>query len=107
MKTRLAMIAVLALGILMSATGATLAIEGSSSTGSSSDDGTYETTTINDPGDPVDPGSSDEVSSDPARQSETDSGGSLPFTGFLAVPLLVGGVALLGGGMALRRRVDS
>lgn len=106
MKTRLAMIAVLALGILMSATGATLAIEGSSSTGSSSDE-VYETTTINDPGDPVDPGSSDEVSSDPARQSETDSGGSLPFTGFLAVPLLVGGVALLGGGMALRRRVDS
>ncbi len=108
MKTRLAMIAVLALGILMSATGVTLAIDGSSSSGSATDDGTYETTTFNDPSDPVDPGDpGDESSADSTRQAESDSGGSLPFTGFLAVPLLVGGVALLGGGIALRRRVDS
>jgi hypothetical protein len=30
--------------------------------------------------------------------------GSLPFTGFVAIPLLVGGVALAGTGAVLRRR---
>jgi len=33
-----------------------------------------------------------------------DGGGQLPFTGFLAVPMLIGGVALLVSGVVLRRR---
>jgi hypothetical protein len=32
------------------------------------------------------------------------NGSSLPFTGFLAIPVLLIGVALLGSGMAVRRR---
>jgi hypothetical protein len=41
----------------------------------------------------------------PSRQVEAGaSGGTLPFTGYLAIPVLVGGVALLGTGLILRRR---
>lgn len=36
--------------------------------------------------------------------TEDDSGGSLPFTGFFTIPLIVGGVALLTGGALLRWR---
>lgn len=44
----------------------------------------------------------------PARQIEAgaDAGDELPFTGFAAIPILLGGVALLGGGLVLRRRTD-
>jgi hypothetical protein len=42
----------------------------------------------------------------PARQVEAgaDTPGELPFTGFAAVPILIAGLALLGGGLVLRRR---
>ena len=34
----------------------------------------------------------------------SDDGGSLPFTGFFTIPLIIGGVALLTSGAVLRRR---
>ena len=37
-------------------------------------------------------------------ESGADSGDELPFTGFLALPVLLGGVALLSAGLVLRRR---
>jgi hypothetical protein len=43
----------------------------------------------------------------PARQVEAGagtSGSSLPFTGFAAIPILFGGLVLLGGGLVLRSR---
>jgi hypothetical protein len=42
----------------------------------------------------------------PTRQVETGAsgGGQLPFTGFLAIPVLLGGVVLLTTGLVLRRR---
>jgi hypothetical protein len=41
----------------------------------------------------------------PTRQVEAGADGDeLPFTGLAAIPILVGGVALLGAGAALRRR---
>jgi hypothetical protein len=41
----------------------------------------------------------------PARQVEAGAGSdTLPFTGFLAIPVLLGGVALLSAGLVLRRR---
>lgn len=44
----------------------------------------------------------------PARQVETGAGGGqLPFTGYLAIPVLLGGVALLSTGFVLRRRTAS
>ena len=42
----------------------------------------------------------------PTRQqaAAAQSGDELPFTGFAAVPILIGGLALLTGGLVLRRR---
>lgn len=42
----------------------------------------------------------------PARQEAVaaQSGGELPFTGFAAIPVLLGGLALLAGGLVLRSR---
>ena len=44
----------------------------------------------------------------PARQVEAGAQGSggeeLPFTGFAAIPILLGGVALLTSGLVLRKR---
>jgi hypothetical protein len=42
----------------------------------------------------------------PTRQAEAgaDAGGELPFTGFAAIPILLGGIALLSAGLVLRRR---
>ena len=41
------------------------------------------------------------------RQVETGADSELPFTGFLALPVLLGGVALLSAGLVLRRRTRS
>src|SRR3954447_25751262 len=50
-----------------------------------------------------------ETSVQPARQVEagSDTGSSLPFTGFAAVPILFGGIVLLSGGLLLRRRAGA
>ena len=41
------------------------------------------------------------------RQVASTSSGSLPFTGFLAIPVLIIGVGLLGAGVAMRLRLRS
>lgn len=56
--------------------------------------------TSSDPDEPT----SREQAAQPARQAEASSDDELPFTGFAAIPILVGGIALLGGGLVLRRR---
>ena len=41
----------------------------------------------------------------PSRQVEAGADdNNLPFTGFAAVPILIGGIALLTAGLVLRRR---
>jgi hypothetical protein len=40
----------------------------------------------------------------PARQVEAGAGNELPFTGFAAIPILLGGIALLATGLVMRRR---
>jgi hypothetical protein len=40
----------------------------------------------------------------PLRQVESGSATTLPFTGFAAIPILIGGIALLTIGLVLRRR---
>ena len=125
MKSRLVLVSMMVLGLMMSTTGATLAISGSSGEGSSAagnyreapgdnvlgdiDEG--ETTPDGAQGD--EPSGSDDAgdvggvsdTQDTQQVAATGSGeDSLPFTGFLAIPLLIGGVALLGSGAALRWR---
>jgi hypothetical protein len=43
----------------------------------------------------------------PTRQEAAATNSQLPFTGFAAIPILLGGLALLTGGLILRRRTNS
>jgi hypothetical protein len=45
-----------------------------------------------------------ESGAQPTRQAAANGADELPFTGFAAVPILIGGIALLAGGLVLRRR---
>ena len=130
MKSRLALTLMIALGLTMGTTGATLAITGSSGSGSAAEgqydrvlpneDNDQSNDQGNDEGNDAAPtgdtlgdtgeGTSPAVQTSPAEQVEVassgDDGGSLPFTGFVAIPLLIGGVALIGTGAVLRRKAD-
>jgi len=104
MKPRIAVALVLAMGLLTSGTGATLAVI--------SESGSAAQVQYPDlkPKDRVDPGvlGSNPGSDAPVQEEEqvASSGGSeLPFTGFLAIPLLVAGVGFLVVGGVLRSRV--
>lgn len=112
MKSRVALTLVLALGVFMSGTGATLAVSGLAGNGSASSAqypapnghklhsntlGVQESSG-NGPSTPA---------SQTVRQVADTSGGSLPFTGFLAIPVLIVGVGLLGAGVLMRLRLRS
>jgi hypothetical protein len=119
MKSRLAILTMLVLGMMLSTTGAGLAIQGLSS-GDDASVAQYDTPD-NSPGDVLGetndspdaaPGGDAGTQSDdlqPTRQAEvgSDAGDELPFTGFLAIPVLIGGVALLSAGLLLRRRTSA
>ena len=106
MKPRIAVAFILAMGLLTSGTGATLAVI--------SESGSAAQVQYPDlkPKESVDP---EVLGSDPGKdpvvqeeQQVANSGGSeLPFTGFLAIPLLVVGVAFLVTGGMLRSRAGS
>ena len=125
MRSRIVILTMLVVGMLMSTAGAGLAIVGGGSNASVAQYG--KTTT---PPPPTTPPPSNEVLGDqdsgqgtqptttnggtpkkgvqPARQVEAGatagSTGNLPFTGFAAVPILLGGIVLLSVGLVLRRR---
>lgn len=125
MKSRLVILSMLVLGMLLSTTGAGLAVSGISN-GSNAAEAQYGTPTPT----PTETGTvlGDEDQSQggqdvlpeedqgggqapstppvqPARQVESGAGSSqLPFTGFAAIPILLGGIALLTIGLVLRRR---
>jgi hypothetical protein len=118
MKSRLAILSMLVTGMLLSTAGAGLAVSGVTG------DASREQYTTSTPPSGNVLGESDQNSGDqagqgeqgvageqaggsvqPARQVEAGANsGSLPFTGFLAIPVLLGGVALLSAGLVLRRR---
>ncbi len=124
MKSRLAILATLVVGMLLSTTGASLAISGFASSNdkaSVAQYGTNDTQGDDQGGEGVlgeqegsnpSPGSGTQGEENngvqPARQVEAgtqDTGNEqLPFTGFAAIPILLGGVALLATGLVLRRR---
>lgn len=112
MKSRLAILMMLVSGMLLSTTGAGLAISGVSGSAAREQYDKPKPPAVlpeDDAGDVAgeEAGGGDN-SLQPTRQVEvgTDSGGSeeLPFTGFAAIPILLGGVALLSTGLVLRRR---
>jgi hypothetical protein len=124
MKSRLVVLTMLVLGMLLSTTGAGLAVSGTSgnsagvaqygkenpSTGGGGVLGDQDSGSGTEPA--SNPGGGDEADVQPTRQAEAgvgnnDSGGELPFTGFAAIPILLGGVVLLATGLVLRRRSSS
>lgn len=132
MKSRLAVTVMLATGLLMSGTGATLAVSGLADSGSAAEV-QYPCQEVNgvtpeecdepeprpgpkseplvlsdiESGTPSEPGEPGEPVADvqETRQVASNEDDTLPFTGFLAIPALIGGVGLLGSGLVLRRRM--
>jgi hypothetical protein len=118
MKSRLALTLMIVLGLMMSTTGAGLAISGGSSDRDSAAAGQYGKDNDGGPEDNLagtvqgGDGGGDVAGSQPTTDPQpteqvavaTDSGESLPFTGFVTIPLIVGGVALLASGALLRWR---
>jgi hypothetical protein len=112
MKSRIALTALVAVGLMMSGTGATLAITGSSGSGNAAvqqyqtvspdeannDDGTTLGTDVS--------GGPQPVAETQQVAATTESSDSLPFTGFVAIPLILAGIALLTTGVFMRRKAD-
>jgi hypothetical protein len=123
MKSRLVILTMLVLGMLLSTTGAGLAVTGLSGDNASIAVYGTPTTTPTGGGDVLgeqDTGNGNGTAPEknggggsptpsgrvqPARQVEAGANNStLPFTGFAAIPVLLGGIALLSAGLVLRRR---
>jgi hypothetical protein len=119
MKSRLVILTMLVLGMLLSTTGAGLAVSGLSGTNASvaqytspsptggggvlGDQDTGSGTAPEQNGGGTAP--NEAANTQPARQVEAGANNSqLPFTGFAAIPVLLGGIALLSAGLVLRRR---
>src|SRR5215213_5441992 len=115
MKSRVVILTMLVFGMLLSTAGAGLAVTGLSGNPSASS-AQYPGTPTPTPSTTSTPsgggvlGEQDEGPGDvsPAENSGGGGGGtsgsSLPFTGFAAIPILFGGLLLLGGGLVLRSR---
>ena len=120
MKSRLVILTMLVLGMLLSTTGAGLAVSGLS--GNNASIAQYSTPTPTGGGGVLgdqDTGSgtspeenggggtapNEASNTQPARQVEAGANNSqLPFTGFAASPVLLAGIGLLSPGLVLRRR---
>jgi hypothetical protein len=108
MRSRLAILAMLVFGMLLSGTGAGLAVQGFGN----GDDASQAQYPPKDEGDVLGeedtggnlPENEEAVQDEAQVAQQVEAGDSLPFTGFAAIPVLVGGVALLGGGLLLRRK---
>lgn len=125
MKSRLAILSMLVLGMLFSTAGAGLAVQGLTNNDASvaqygpdevqpaggvlgdeeSGGGGGVQGEEESGGGAGEQGTAGEDAVQPARQVAAGSAGNeLPFTGFLAIPVLIGGVALLSTGLVLRRQ---
>ena len=107
MKSRVVILTMLVLGMLLSTTGAGLAVSGLS--GDNASISQYSQSTPPPSGGGTAPstggGGDNGGSVQPARQVEAGAGNdTLPFTGFAAIPVLLGGIVLLSIGLVLRRR---
>ena len=109
MRSRLAILAMLVVGMLMSGTGAGLAVQGFNQSGDDASEVQYppkgegDVLGEEDSGGEL-PAQNEAVEDDAQVAQQVEAGDSLPFTGFAAIPVLVIGVALLASGLALRRR---
>ena len=119
MKSRMVILTMLVFGMLMSTAGAGLAVSGlagqndasTAQYGEETPAGGGDVLGDQDEGTNVAPedngggGAAPESDVQPARQVQAGADdATLPFTGFAAIPVLIGGIALLSAGLALRRR---
>jgi hypothetical protein len=128
MRSRIAILGMLVLGMVLSTGGAGLAVSGFASQSGNAAGSEYATSTPTttpkggsgqQPGNDVlgeeesggpagGTGNTPSNATQPTRQVESGAQGTggeqLPFTGFAAIPILLGGVALLVTGLVLRRR---
>jgi len=123
MKSRLVILSMLVFGMLLSTAGAGLAVSGLSEKDASiaqyagnetpsgggdvlGDQDAGTNVPANNGGGDTNPGGGEGETTQPARQVEAgaNTNESLPFTGFAAIPVLLGGIALLSVGLVLRRR---
>ncbi len=129
MKSRIAIVAMVAFGMLFSTAGAGLAVSGITSNTDNASVAQYGTVTptptpaetpeggvlpaeeTHNAPTPTPTGGAlpaeEENTTQPTRQVEATTASQLPFTGFAAIPVMLGGVALLSGGLWLRRRTRS
>jgi len=121
LKTRLAITMMLVAGLLVSGTGATLAISGPSDSGASASQAYPDQGRGGNAGNESVAG--EELAAQaPAQESQAEaaesarpaqqtaaagSGSSLPFTGLAAIPVLLVGLALLSTGMVLGRKAHN
>ena len=117
MKSRIVILSMLVLGMLLSTAGAGLAVPGLSGDSDNASIAVYGEKAPSGGGDvlgdedsgnnalPEESSPAGGNDTQPARQVEAGATTSqLPFTGFAAIPVLIGGVALLSVGLVLRRR---
>ena len=113
LKSRVAITAILALGLMTGGTGTTLALSGGSEDGSAAQSqypGQRQGDVLGEnQGNPRQGEVLGETQSSPSavqgsgQVAATQGGSSLPFTGLAAVPLILLGLALLGSGLLLLR----
>jgi len=122
MKSRMAVTMMLVLGLLFSTAGAGLAIEGMSDSGNAGvaqyrqdtqpapvlgDVAGEEATTTTPQRQPQGQAAPQSSPAQAPRQEAAQADeGELPFTGLAAIPVLAGGLVLLGSGLVLRRRTS-
>lgn len=119
MKTRATVLGVLAGGLVLSFSGAAMGVSGLAGSNSASEAQYQVQVTPSKPtvlgASAVRPAASTNAGSgsapatavaQPSAQQSLDSGGSLPFTGYAAIPVLLLGLALLGTGFVMRRRTQ-
>lgn len=109
LRSRLAILTILVLGVILSMSGAALGVSAISGGGSAGVAQYGGGGSAGDDDQGGEEGDDDDDDAEAARQVTVrrGGGGGLPLTGYAAIPALLAGVGMLGSGIALNRRSKS